>query len=193
MRALAALEATRLEMIVGSHVASFGDCCYQTDAALQHVLKRPDGKPYHRESIARARRRLARDGFITSTRIFTNDKIPGAKYNGGRSTRGTTLKTFNWRRLAVRSPFSRRERRELRIKQAQAARAAGELAPARPRYSGVTSAVEPTFTPPLSALDSEYRAQIDATTRALERQWAAGESTGPVPVRSPAAGRGPPE
>jgi hypothetical protein len=201
-RALLDAGATRLEALVGGHVASFGDVCFQTDTRLQHELLRPDGKRYHRESIARARRRLRDNGFITSTRIFTNDPIPGAKYNRGCSTRGTTLKAFNWRRLQLKNPFSRAARRELRIKQAQAARAAGELvrAPARPpapevqrepgpRYSS------PAHTPAAPPMDPDMAAAIETARSAHEQrqQRAAAARVGQVPAGAAAPERPPPD
>jgi hypothetical protein len=198
-RALLEAGATRLEALVGGHVASFGDVCFQTDTRLQHELFRPDGKRYHRESIARARRRLRDNGFITSTRIFTNDPIPGAKYNKGCSTRGTTLKTFNWRSVALKNPFSRRARRELRVSQAQAARAAGELvrvptqrpAPDVPREPGPRYSSPPSSPP---KLDPEMAALIETARSAHEqRERAAAARVGQVPVRAVAPERPPPD
>jgi len=174
-------------------VASFGDCCWQTDGKLQAELQRPDGKRYHRESIARARRNLRDRGLISSTRVFMNAKIPGAKF---RSARGTTLKTFNWRKAAEKNPFSRRQRRELRIQQSRAARAAGELVPpAAPRYIGVTTAIDPTRTPPTPQLDADMAAVIEQARSAHERRqgMAAGDRAGQAPLRSSAAERPPPE
>jgi hypothetical protein len=122
-----------------------------------------------------------------------NGKIPGAKF---RSARGTTLKTFNWRAAAEKSPLSRQARRRARVEQAQAARVTGELVPARPRYSGVTTAIDPTHTPPTPQLDAETAAVIEQAREAWERRRArdtAGERAGPAPLRSSAVERPPPE
>jgi len=184
--------ATRLEALVGGHVASFGDTCWQTDGKLQESLRRPDGRRYHVESIARARRRLRDQGFISSVRVFMGAKIPGAKW---RSARGTTLKAFNWRTIAQKNPFSRRERRRARQEQAAAAKAAGELVPARPRFSGVTTAIEPTYRPPTSPLDPDLAAVIETARSAHEQrqQRAAAARSGQVPGRAAAPDRPPPD
>lgn len=184
--------ATRLEALVGGHVAGFGDTCWQTDGALQVTLLRPDGRRYHVESIARARRRLRDQGFISSVRVFMGAKIPGAKW---RSARGTTVKTFNWRSIAQKNPFSRRERRRVRQEQAAAARASGALVPARPRFSGVTTAIDPTYQPPTSPLDPELAAIIDTARSAHEQRQlrAAAARSGLVPGRAAAPEKPPPD
>jgi hypothetical protein len=123
---------SRLVSLVGGHVASFGDVCYQTDTRLSEKLRRPDGRAYHPESIARARRWLRDAGVITSERVFVGAKLPNAKW---RSSRGTTIKTFNWRSIEQKNPFSRRQQRQRRQEQAAATRATGEaVPPPRPRH-----------------------------------------------------------
>ncbi len=191
---------SRLACAVGGEVARFGGVNWQTDSALQQKLKRPDGKPYHRESIARARRWLRDAGLISSVRIMMGEKIPGAKYNGGRSTRGTTLKTFHWKALQLKNPFSRREARRVRIEQAKASRAAGELVPrAAPRHSSaVRHADDPTTTPRRYALDPETellirKAREASEARAARQQAGAAVRTGPEPVRPAAPERPPPD
>ena len=59
-----------LASLIGGHIASFGGVCWQTDAQVGEVLRRPDGRRYHPESIARSRRQLRDEGIITSERVF---------------------------------------------------------------------------------------------------------------------------
>src|SRR6185369_11906926 len=120
---------SKLAALVAGRVAQF-DCNFETDTKLQAVLRRPDNRPYHRESIARVRRALRDAQLITSDRVFMGAKMPGAKYA---SARGTTLKTFNWRLVFEKNPMSRRQRRLARQQQAAVLRAAGELVPPVPR------------------------------------------------------------
>lgn len=197
--ALIELGWSRLAAAVGGEVARFGGINWQTDARLQQAIKRPDGKPYHRESIARARRWLRDAGLISSTRIMMGEVIPGAKYNGGRSTRGTTLKTFHWKALQLKNPFSRREQKRLRVEQTKASRAAGALVPAAPRHSSpVRSAEAPGATPRRYQLDPETeqlirKAREASEARAARQQAGAAASTGPAPVRAAAPERPPPD
>jgi len=114
-RALLEEGATNLQAKLGAHVASFGDHCWQTDAVVREMLRRSDGRLYHRESIGRARRLMARRGWIGSTRVFPLQVPAGARF---RSTHGTTSKHIAWKVLGLRNPVTRGERRE-RKKQAQ--------------------------------------------------------------------------
>ncbi len=191
--ALVRLGWSRLASLVGGRVAQF-DCNFETDTKLQEVIKRPDGKRYHRESIGRVRRALRDASLISSQRVFMGAKMPGAKYA---SARGTTVKTFNWRAVTEKNPMSRRQRRVARQQQAAALRVAGELVkplptcaaprdPSRPRYSAPPNVSTPA--PPADLAEA-----MDAAARALERRgWAAGEHAGPDPVRSSAARERPP-
>jgi len=188
---------SKLAALVAGRVAQF-DCNFETDTKLQAVLRRPDNRPYHRESIARVRRALRDAQLITSDRVFMGAKMPQAKYA---SARGTTLKTFNWRAVVEKNPLSRRQRRIARQQQAAVLRAAGELVPPAPRCP--TSSAEPgrprysvapaTRTPPPPA---DLAEAISAASAALERRgWdrTADERTGPAPVRSSAVERPPPD
>ena len=108
--------------------------------------RRPDGRRYHPESIARARRKLRDDGIITSERVFVGAKIPSLKAKF-RSARGTTVKTFNWRAIEQKNPFSRHERRIKQQEQARVSCEAGELRARAPRYVSVRAIVEPVRMP----------------------------------------------
>lgn len=195
--ALTRLGWPRLAAAVGGRVAQF-DCNFETYTKLQATILRPDGKVYHRESIGRAVRQLRNAGLLKSERVFMGAKMPGAKFA---SARGTTLKTFNWRAVFERNPMSRRQRRLQRQQQAAVLRAAGELVPPVPRCAQRTH--EPgsarhsaPATPPTPAAPADLAAVIGETRAALERRWsreAAGERPGPVPVRSSAAERPPPD
>jgi hypothetical protein len=87
-----------------------GGVCWRTDARLGDGINRPDGRRYHPESIARVRRQLRDAKIITSERVFVGGKIPSLKAKFT-SSRGTTVKTFNWRAIEQKNPFTRRERR----------------------------------------------------------------------------------
>jgi len=155
---------SRLASLVGGHVASFGDVCYQTDARLAEKLRRPDGRAYHVESIARCRRWLRDAGVISSERVFVGAKLPNAKW---RSARGTTLKTFNWRAIEQKNPFSRRQQRQRRQEQAAATRATGDAMPARPRH--IAAVVDHTYSGRKTELDPELQRLAAAAQAAQER------------------------
>ncbi len=124
----------RLASLVGGEIASFGGVCWRTDARLGEGISRPDARRYHPESIARVRRQLRDAKIITSERVFVGGKIPSLKAKFT-SSRGTTVKTFNWRAIEQKNPFTRRERRIKRQEQARATREAGELRRTAPRYA----------------------------------------------------------
>lgn len=174
---------SRLESLVGGHVASFGESCWQTDTKLSEVLQRPDGRGYHPESIARSRRKLRDAGVISSQRVFVNGLMPThAKHK--RSSRGTTIKAFNWRAIEQKNPFSRRERRLLRFEQARAAKEAGELVkPPRspaPRHGSARAMVDPVRMPVV--IDPEF-------ARLAERAQSYGARRDATPLRSEASAR----
>ncbi len=192
---LSRLGWSHLAANVGGRIAQF-DCNFETYRALTEIILRPDGKRYHRESIGRVARALARAGVVKHERVFMGVVPTGAKYA---SARGTTNKTFNWRSVSEKNPLSRRQRRLARQQQAAVLRDAGALVPkapscpvrerdaASPRHSA-------SVTPRTPEAPADLAEVINATSRALERRgWAAGEPTGPVPVRSSAAERPPPD
>src|SRR6266849_6620719 len=84
--------ATNLQAKAIALYASFGDNCWLTDRASAEVLRRWDGRRYHRGSIGRVRRSLAQRGFIESRRIFPSQRLP----SGFRSSQGTTNKRILW-------------------------------------------------------------------------------------------------
>ena len=158
---------SRLAALVGGHVASFGDVCYQTDTRLAEKLRRPDGRAYHPESIARVRRQLRDARIISSERVFVGAKLPNAKW---RSSRGTTLKTFNWRAIEQKNPFSRRQQRQRRQEQAAATRATGDAVPPRPRFVAAAAvAPEKSYSARPSELDPELAKLARAAQDAQER------------------------
>jgi hypothetical protein len=184
----------RLASLVGGEIASFGGVCWQTDARLGQGISRPDGRRYHPESIARARRQLRDAKIITSERVFVGGKIPSLKAKFT-SSRGTTVKTFNWRAIEQKNPFTRRERRVKRQEQARATREAGELRRPAARYVAVRAIVEPVrmAAPPL---DPELARIIgEARTLAERRQERMAERARSEPASgcALASERAPPE
>lgn len=161
---------SRLPSLVGGHIASFGGACWQKDVRLSEVLRRPDGRRYHPESIARARRKLRDDRIITSERVFVGGKISSIKAKWT-SSRGTTVKSFNWRAIEQKNPFSRHEQRIKRQEQARVSREAGELRASSPRYVSVRAIVEPVRMPaPLA--DPEFERIIGDLRTLSERRQA---------------------
>lgn len=178
--------ATNLQAKIGAHIASFGFPCWQTDGRMRQVIKRSDGRRYHRDSIGRARRLLAKAGLLESKRIFPNQIPEGAKY---RSTYGTTQKQIKWSAIGLRNPISKaeaRKRRELlhaEDKQARAARwiepaiaalVAGRLgAPPRTASAGGSRLAQGETAPPRVAGQKSERPgrmtaeQIDAALESL--------------------------
>ena len=184
---------SRLASLVGGHVASFGDVCWQTDARLSEEIMRPDGRRYHPESIARARRKLRDAKIIVSERMFVGGKIPSLKAKWT-SSRRTTVKSFNWRAIEQKNPFSRHEQRIKRQEQARVSRQAGELRPPAPRYVSARAIVEPVRTPaPL--LDPELARIIGEARTLTERRQerAARARAAQVSDYAPAPERPPPE
>lgn len=109
--ALVRAGVTPLELQIALHVAARGEQSWETDSAVRRYLRRPcDGRPYHTESIGRARRHLTRRGLIGARRIMPQMTLP----NGKRSTCGTTTKWIEWKSLGVRNPLTKAERRESR-------------------------------------------------------------------------------
>jgi len=184
----------RLPSLVGGSVASFGGVCWQTDARLSEGFTRPDGRRYHPESVARARRQLRDAGIITSDRVFVGGKIPSLKAKF-RSARGTTVKTFNWRAIEQKNPFGRHERRIKRQEQARVSREAGELRAPAPRYVAARAIVDPVRIPtPLP--DPEFERIIGELQTLSARRQAremAGAGAGQVAGCALAPERPPPE
>ena len=143
MAARAALEAgeTRLGIALVSHVAGRG-VDWQTYKAISEEVLRPDGRPYHRESIGRKFRELAKRGRITSRRVMPGQALPKrAKF--ARTGHGTTVKVVQWRAFSLPTPRARGERVRERRRQKQAeparyltaAETLGAIAAARERMN----------------------------------------------------------
>lgn len=104
------LGATNLQAKLGAEIASRGDSCWVNDRKMaEEVLRRSDGRRYHRESVGRARRLMARRGWIGSERVFPFTKPKGAKHH---TAHGTTNKWISWKVLGVKNPMTRGDRRE---------------------------------------------------------------------------------
>jgi hypothetical protein len=156
--ALANRNWPKLASLIGGQIASFGESCWLTDARLRELIKAEVGREYHPESIGRARRQLRDANVIQCERVFPNGKLPThAKYK--RSTHGTTIKTFNWKAIEQKNPFSRRERRLRRMEQAAAARELGEIVRDTPRHASVPALV---YRRPPTAPPSELKAEFES-------------------------------
>jgi len=159
-RALLDQGATNLQAKFGAFVASHGDHCWRSDTAAQLALKRNDGRPYHRESIGRARRLMARRGWIGSERVYPLQKPAGALYP---TTHGTTNKWIGWKALGLKSPLTRGERRE-RQEVARKIDMTERLEPRRARV-----ALEPSFVALVAGIGSTSTPVTRARPRTLER------------------------
>lgn len=112
---LLALGATNLQAKLGKEIASIGGQDWRTDTTLRELLRRWDGRPYHRESIGRARRLMARRGWLGVRRIFAAQPLPSLPgHRVYKSSHGTTNKTICWAALGVSNPLKKREQRDAR-------------------------------------------------------------------------------
>ncbi len=149
----------RLAAAVGGEIASVGESCWRTYRRISETIRRPDGRAYHVESVARACRELRDAGVTSNQRVFVGGQLP-TKAKHKTSSRGTTIKAFNWRAIDEKNPFSRRQRRLARQQQAVELRQAGELqkppAATGPRHVSARAIVEPVYVPvPLDDPDLE--------------------------------------
>lgn len=128
---------TALEARIGGHIASFGGNCWQTDRTLADVLTKPGNGKYHRESVGRARRTLARAGFLNVKRIFAGQTPEGADFA---SSHGTTSKMIRWKTLEIQPPPKSVRRRE-----AERHRAAERNAERQQRRLVAPGAIRPTI------------------------------------------------
>jgi hypothetical protein len=118
---LLAAGATNLQAKAGAFYAAFGENCWVTDRKTAECLRRWDGRPYHRGSVARARRTLAKRGIVESKRIYPNGRLP----SGMRSGQGTCNKRIRWETLGRKNPLSRPAKREGKQLHAQIDNVAG--------------------------------------------------------------------
>jgi hypothetical protein len=135
-------------------VARFGthgeDGCFNTNDELREVLKRPDGRQYHRESIGRVRRQGALEGLWSHRRI-----PPGRKPNKlaeRRTSHGTALNVLNWSGLFRRRPPLRGEQRKVA---AELRRECNAASTPRPRRAFIP------FTPPPGLVEHMERTGRD--------------------------------
>lgn len=135
-RAILAMGGTRLAVQIAAHVGGRGETSWETDPTLRLYLRRSDGRLYHRGSIGRVRRFMAKKGWISSVRVMPTHTPDKAKRP---STYGTTSKSIAWKLLGVRNPLTKGEKKEAR-KEARAAMAPSEYKPRR-RTAGVDPAL----------------------------------------------------
>lgn len=175
------------------------DVCFLTYEQMKQYVKRPDGKPYHRESYGRKVRELRAQNIIVHRRVMPGHVPRRAKQ---RAWNGTTENSVVWATLQARSPLSRAERRRARI---EAERQLGAVERERrrkerelevaffKRLSGdVTPLREPTYREAIDAIAADAIKGHEARAARRARARAAGGDTGRVPVPPPAA-TGPPE
>lgn len=181
---------TPLESRIGAHVASYGQCCFQTDETLREFFAREYGRSYHRGSIARARRLLARTRFIQAKRLFSGQRVQGMKRG---SSHGTTAKYFRWDAIGVsKNPHAKRQRM-IQALMAESERKRAEQA-AKPRYSApVPNAAEPVSTRPTAdpTLDSVLQEFLEVQQRRVQTA-SAPPAPGAGPIEAKKRERGPP-
>ena len=160
-RAFLAAGATLLGVKLAAYVASYGGVNWQTDVTIQQAIARPDGRPYHVESIGRVRRELARRGWMRSLRVHPGQRPhERAKYT---SSHGTTAKSIAWRELGVRNPMRRGDRVRARALQEQADKP--QLSD-RPRYSAAAPLARESR--PVPDVPADLRRAIERAERSLE-------------------------
>lgn len=96
-------------------------------------MRKADGSTFHRDSIGRATRELASEGFLVHKRLSPGIVPQGADYR----TNGTTEKSVVWRVLNVKNPLTRAQRRQARIEQAREMRGAERERRARARAAEI--------------------------------------------------------
>lgn len=129
--ALLAKGFTNLQVKLGKEIAERGATCWINDVRMREVLVKPGGGKYHRESIGRARRLMARTGVIESKRIYPQHIPDGAQR---RTPSGTTSKRIMWKALGLRNPMTRGDRK-LRLTEQRKEVAISEAPRARPRVA----------------------------------------------------------
>lgn len=186
-RAFLAAGATLLGVKLAAYVASFGGVNWQTDVTIGRSIARPDGRPYHVESIGRVRRELARRGLLRSRRVMPGE-VPHerAKFS---SSHGTTAKSIAWRELGVRNPLARGARR--RAQALQDKTADKPTLSARPRYTAPAPHVGGSR--PVPALPADLAAAIERAEHSLESTGRFLSRPRLVPATSSSSGADPPE
>jgi len=154
--------ATNLEARLLGYCASYGGSNWSTDATRAAEILRPDGRNYHRESIARARRSLARAGFIRSVRVLPLQKPRGARWT---SSHGCAQVFVRWSTLGV-TPPPKRLRREAEKRQ-------DTLSPRHISSVIVRPITPPTPTKPTKPRNSDpvMDAALEKLREALEPKW----------------------
>lgn len=191
---------------------------YRTYGKVRLTVPKPTGGFWHRDSIGRATRELARDGFLVLRRVLPGIVPLSAEYR----TNGTTEKSVVWPALQVKNPLTRSQRRAARIKQDREMMAvererrrketAAEIAflkrvvdgdaptpeePPKRLGADVSPAAYkpkgPTFEEELAAIaNAAMAAQRERRRAQRDKRTADGRGAGPVPAPSPSA-IGPPE
>jgi len=157
--------ATRLEALAVGGIAAFGENCFLTYDDLRELdsMLRPDGRRYHRESIGRAVRNVARRlSAVRIERVHPGQKPRGAKWF---SAHGTTNKSFNFKKFGLKSALSRHPEPRRTYNDSRK-KPAAEPVSGRPRYPTPPPAVlKPT------ELDPQLAALTEQIERSYERQW----------------------
>jgi hypothetical protein len=182
---------TPLEARVGAHVASYGQCCFQTDETLREFFASEYGRTYHRESIARARRLLARTRFIQAKRLFSGQRVQGMKRG---SSHGTTAKYFRWDAIGVtKNPHAKRQRMIQAVMAEGERKRAEQVARARhsapPPNAAEAVSTRPPTDPTLDSVLREFLTVQQNRVRASSTPPAA--AAGPIETHV-ARERGPP-
>lgn len=150
-----------------THIASFGETCFQTYATIAEAI----GGATHTESVGRAIRQLADEGFLEHTRVLPGETPANAKWPSGH---GTTANRIRAAALGVKR-LAKSARSELRDRAAQVLRGRVLAPTAALAVVASLSARTPSGSQPLQA------PRYSAPTRLFFETKAATERAGRAP------------
>lgn len=159
---------TNLQAKLAGHIATWPSC-FQTAASIWRVLRRPDGRRYHVESIRRAGRTLHRNGIIGKKRIFCFGELPVKDKKGKpkQSIWGTSDRWLKWKRFKVPNPVTPDVAKHAWLVYRQQRDVPEEDQPPRARF-GLPSGVFAPAAPAMPAGMAQSLLEAQSTPRTLE-------------------------